>query len=270
MVGLHQDVVRPIGNHVLLAGELRDPERVDHGVVGLRLRAADQPSHRLEIQVHGPAGGDHHDVGDGDGSVGVVRGLHVGVRVDEPPPPLMTLDRDVEGVRRRLARQVPDGRHRRHHDDRQDDRGHDRPADLQARVAVDLRGHPLLPLAMAILDDEEHDPALDDHEDEDRHPEHRDEEVLDLLRVRTCRLQRILAGMRSAGRQHQAEGSEAQDPEQPLPQVSLASPVQALRRRCGRRAARTVPPSPPPLERLRRCCQNPLYECSPTIQRFTA
>ncbi len=139
-----------------------------------------------------------------------------------------------------------------HRHERQDDRRQDRPSDLQPRVAVELRRHPIAALAVPVTDGHEDDPALDDHEDQDRDPEHGDEEVLDLLRVRTGWLERVL--LRRSARRTPASGRRPRGPGPRaaasaslpcLPGTGAPTPVRAPGR------AHCTTPLPPPEQMTR-------------------
>jgi hypothetical protein len=129
----------------------------------------------------------------------------------------------VERVGGWLAGEIPDRGDGRHGDEGEDQRGQDRPADLEARVPVKLGRHAIAALAVTVAEQDPDDAALDDHEDPRRDPEDGDEQILDRLCVRALRLQRVLRGVGRAAGQQEAEGRETQDPEQPLPHVGHVS-----------------------------------------------
>ena len=104
------DVVRPPGHHVLLAERAAGPRTSgsprSRPALGV---AADQSADRLQI-AGTPArpAGITMTSATVIGPLRAVAGLHVGVRVLEPPPPLVALHRDVERVR--AAACAPDPR----------------------------------------------------------------------------------------------------------------------------------------------------------------
>ena len=164
-VGLDRREVVPARHDVSLPVELRDPEAVDHiAFVGQRLVT------RLEVEPNGPARRDHQLVGGDD----------LLLRVLELPPPLLPDHGDVEHVAGRLLVQVEDRDDRRHGDDGEDERGDDRPADLEWRAAVDLLGVLVLAGAVPEAHGEHDDGAEDQHTHDNRHEEDRREEVVDL------------------------------------------------------------------------------------------
>ena len=225
VIRLHQDVVRPAGHHVLLARELRDPEGVDHHVVrGGGIVPLDLSPARFEREVDDTVLGDHQDVGRADRRALAIARPHVLVGVLEAPPPLEAFDGDVQRILGRLAREIPDHRDRRHHHDGQDQRGRDRPRDLEARVPVDLRRHALATLAMAEADRDPHDAALDHDEDDHGDPEDGDEQILQQLRIGTLGLERVLRRVGGAGAQQEEEADRGRRPEHPLPHGSFGLP----------------------------------------------
>ena len=167
---LEPRVIRPSRDRVVLAAEVGDPPRVDDVVVVA-----------LDPLVH-------HLVGRRDHAVDRDRA----VRIAEEPVELMALDRDrglVGGCRLRCVRdpgQLVEDETTDHGEDHDRD---DRPDDLEARRAVDLRpfDRPCA-LAAAVLDDEGDERAFDDHEDHAGEDRDDDEGVVDAMRVRRVRL----------------------------------------------------------------------------------
>jgi hypothetical protein len=174
-------------------------------MVGDAVRRSGPAAERGQREVDRPTRRDHHDVRGHDRAVVAVGHLHIRIGVAEPPPPLVALDRDLHRVGG-LACQLPDRRDGRHHDHRQHDRRRDRPADLQPRVPVQLRRHPVASLAVPVLDRDQQDPALDDQEDEGGRPQDEDEEVLLGLCRRTRGVHRVLRQILGARDQQQRHG----------------------------------------------------------------
>ena len=129
-----------------------------------------------DLEVHDPVHG-HHEVVDGE--------LTAGIAVE--PVVLMPLDLDLEAAGRARRGCVLD-LGQLHEDEGDDDReqqhGHDRPGNLDPRVASHLRAFgPASPVPPAVADDEDEQRRLDDDEDEARHEEDEDVRVVDRLRV---------------------------------------------------------------------------------------
>src|SRR5215207_2500361 len=116
LVGLDRRERPATRDDVALAGELGDPEAVDHvASVGQGVVA------RGQVDPHGPARGDHQLVG----------GDHVLPRVLELPPPLLADRRDADDVAGRLLVEVEDRDDGWDGDDSEDERGDDCPTDLE-------------------------------------------------------------------------------------------------------------------------------------------
>ena len=218
-------LVRVAGHAVRLAAELGDPPRV-HDVLG------------LDVERHGHADRHVHVV------VGVHALLTLDVGIDEAPRILLADHADVEeitgrrglvgggvpGVRgNRVALGVDLGRggvldvveqeEREHGEEDEDRRSADRPADLELRVAVDLRRD--APLARAELDQRVDQQALDP--DEDHEADRRDQDVERPDRVgvgRAVGLRQEPAGGRGGGEHQRPDDHGGQDcphPEQAAP-----------------------------------------------------
>ena len=172
-----------------------------------------------EVDAHGPPGRDHELVGGDDVLVGVL----------ELPPPLLADRGHVDDVPGRLLAEIEDRDDRRDGDDREDQRGNDRPTDLQRGAAVDLLGVLVLAGAVPEAHGEHDDGSEDEHPYDDRNEEDRCEQVVDLVRLGALGLQRVLpVVLRGAGREQQARandggqthpslGTRCEAPHPPLP-----------------------------------------------------
>ena len=138
--------------------------------------------------------------------VQLVGGDNAQVGVLVLPPELVADHRHPHGVGG-LAVEVEQDLEREPAHDQQDEGGHDRPAHLEAGVAVDLDG--LGPVvAVAVAQDHVEDAELDEHEEERRDPEDAHEEVVDAAGRLPRRLQRVLGRVLGAGRRQEAHGHD--------------------------------------------------------------
>src|SRR5918995_1973130 len=186
IVGVEGEWVRAPRHSVLLAVERRDPERVDD-VVG------------PDLEADVPPGGDHEIVG--REHVLVVETVAVGV-VGVLPPPLLACDLDGERLVVGLV-DVEQGGQRHDADPAEQQRGQDRPPDLELGVAVCLRGQlvGVLLLALAELHHQEEHAELDQHEHHGGDDEDGVDEVVDLAverRMRTAEAHLATTSMATA------------------------------------------------------------------------
>src|SRR5918995_81448 len=226
LVGLDRRERLPARDDVTLPSELGDPEAVDHvALVGQGLVAC------REVYPHRPARGDHQ----------LVRGDDVLARVLELPPPLLADRRDVDHVAGRLLGEVEDRDDRRDGHDGEDERGDDRPADLERGAAVDLLRVLVLAGPVAEADGEHDDGAEYEHPDDDRNEEDRREQVVDRPGGWALGLERVLAVLlAAAGREEQRRPENDREtrpslgtrPEVPHPRLPITCPVIARATSC--------------------------------------
>ena len=180
LVGLEVDDVRAIRNHVHLAAELRDPERVDD------IEGAQMNADRATRRNHEFVGGDERRLATLSvkrGGLGLFAG---GVFILELEPPLKSGGRDFVGILPLGLGHIvgiPDSLQRRDRDEHErKDRRADEPK-LNERIAMPLRrrlGVLVVLAAGAELEGRVGQHGADDDEDHERDPA-RDDEQAQLL-----------------------------------------------------------------------------------------
>ena len=128
-IGREPQIIRVVRDEITLAGERRDPKRVNH-VLGL-----EREVHRASLRQIELVGRDDGVELSGWASLRELR-------IAKLPPPLMADDLDLQCVAATFRLCAEDRPYGRDGDEHEDHRGHDRPRDLECRVAMDMLGLP--------------------------------------------------------------------------------------------------------------------------------